>query len=419
MTTKNDDLINEEVMKQETVSEKVVADVAASQETEELTQKDKKKKKKYTVEELLAANEDLLQEDETGRKKKIKVKVKHTSKLKKREARMGYVFAAPWIIGAAVFMILPLALSFIYAFSYVSPNPLMGTTYTFNGIENFQKVLIQYKELPIALGSFLVRMVVTVPLVVVFSLLMALLLNVKIRGKGIFRTIYFLPVIVVSGPVMASITSESSSIQAVDLTAITEALTTVLPTWIASPLTSIFSSIIMILWYGGVQILIFLAALQKINPSLYEAAKIDGGSGWECFWKITLPTIKPMILLNAIYSLVFMAQDTNTNTIINVIEKEMKGSRSNAYGYAMALAWMYSLIVLILVAVIALLFKGKRDKYARQVSKNKRFEKKTRRSIAKTQRHTQASAKKFERHLAKQEKAKLAGKELKGGREDD
>lgn len=122
------------------------------------------------------------------------------------------------------------------------------------------------------------------------------MLNQPIKGKGFFRLIFFLPVIIVSGPILGMLNAEGAgSITALDTQAITDAISGFLPAALAKPISSIFENMITILWYSGVQILIFLSALQKIDPSQYEAAKIDGGSGWECFWKITLPTIKPMI----------------------------------------------------------------------------------------------------------------------------
>lgn len=88
----------------------------------------------------------------------------------------------------------------------------------------------------------------------------------------------------------------ASTIPSMNTQVIVNAISTFLPASIAASIGEIFSNMIMILWYSGVQILIFLSALQKVDPSLYEAAKMDGGSGWECFWKITLPTIKNFIL---------------------------------------------------------------------------------------------------------------------------
>ena len=129
-----------------------------------------------------------------------------------------------------------------------------------------------------------------------------------------------------------------------------------MPTWLVTPISDLFAQIIVILWYSGVQILIFIAGLQKIDKSLYEAAKIDGGSAWECFWKITLPILKPMILLNAIYTLVTLA-NSGQNNIINLIYSNMF-SATRGYGFASAMAWMYALVILILLGGVGLLLGG-------------------------------------------------------------
>lgn len=118
---------------------------------------------------------------------------------------------------------------------------------------------------------------------------------------------------------------------------LSDAISGFLPAALAKPISRVFENMITILWYSGVQILIFLSALQKIDPSQYEAAKIDGGSGWECFWKITLPTIKPMILLNCVYTIVFISNN-DQNEIIELIKNAMfSGTREKGYG--MHLPW--------------------------------------------------------------------------------
>ncbi len=387
--------------------------VAASEDAAAGKEKAKKRKKKtYSVDELIKHSDEIVYEDEFHRKVKIKVKVKQ-GKLLKREARMGYFFIAPWLLGALVFLFVPVGLSIAMAFSKVI---IAGMELRPIGLENFQYIFDKEKYLITELMRYLVDTAISVPLIVVFALIMAMLLNMKIRFRGVFRAIFFLPVIVVSGPVMANITSDTSRVSTVDLEFVSMWLLQILPEALANPIYDVFSNIIMILWYSGVQILIFLAAIQKIDTSLYEAAKIDGGSGWECFWKITLPTIKPMILLNAIYTLVFVSQ--SNNWFINTITDKYIGQNSN-YGRASALSWMYTFIVLAIVGVIALLFKPKADPYVKQVKRTKRLEKKTRKQIAKTHKRSIKNAKKFEKHVEKQAILRAKGKLEEGVRGDE
>ena len=239
-----------------------------------------------------------LTKEEKRKLKKIK-----PGRLTKRDARMGLLFISPWILGALVFLLYPLISSFWYALNNIRMTPL-GTNYTFVGQGNFTQILLSDAEFPTQLINYVVSTVISVPIIVVFALLISIMLNQPIKGKGFFRLIFFLPVIIVSGPILGMLNAEGAgSITALDTQAITDAISGFLPAALAKPISSIFENMITILWYSGVQILIFLSALQKIDPSQYEAAKIDGGSGWECFWKITLPTIKPMILLNCVYTI--------------------------------------------------------------------------------------------------------------------
>jgi ABC-type sugar transport system permease subunit len=166
---------------------------------------------------------------------------------------------------------------------------------------------------------------------------------------------------------------------------------------VANSIGELFSNMIMILWYSGVQILIFLSALQKVDPAMYEAAKIDGGSGWECFWKITLPTIKPMILLNAVYTVIFLSSNEQ-NELINMIEDAMfSGTKEKGYGYASAMAWMYAVVITLIVLLFALLLGSKKDKYDRIVKKRKRELKKEARLAKKIERRSRRNVKKIER----------------------
>ena len=377
-----------------------------------------KKKKKYTVEELLGQNGQMELFDEYGKKKKIKVKV-HEGKLKKRENRMGYFFMIPYIIGVLLCLAYPLVLSAIYSFNTVRILPSGSIKLRFRGIENFTDVFEKNITLSTEMLTLITKLILGVPLIVVLALIVAMMLNMKLKGKGVYRTIFFLPVIIVSGPVMSMITSESTGngIQAVDTTIIEEALAAALPMWMANSVQWVFENIILLLWYSGVQILIFLAALQKIDTSLYEAAKIDGGSNWECFWKITLPTIRPMLLLNAIYTVVFMSQDTIITPIVGWLKDAITGVLG--YGYSAAFAWMYAFVVLIFVGVVALCFMPKPDIYAKQIKKNKKLEKKTRKNLAKHQKQLIKNQIKLQKAIAREEKMKLAGKDLGGGKYDD
>ena len=326
-------------------------------------------------------------------KKQKKVK---PGRLKRRENMMGYVFILPWLIGLLGLVIYPLFESFRYSLNRIIMNPMLGRVMTPVKFENYRNIFLVDTDFVFQLESYLLQTALAVPVIVAFALIIAMMLNGKIRLKGFFRLIFFLPVIIASGPVMNQLTSQgAASIPMMNVQMITGVFEQYLPRLIATALSSVFSNIIMLLWYSGVQILIFLAALQKIDSSLYEAAKIDGGSWWECFWKITIPTIKPMILLNAVYTIIFMS-NTETNGIINLISTRMfssAGGGAGGYGYAAAMAWCYSIVVTLLVVVMAVLLMGRKDIYARRAKKFRKEQKKQERLAKKFRRRGERNAK--------------------------
>lgn len=328
--------------------------------------------------------------------KKNKQKIK-PGRLAKREAITGLLFVSPWILGALIFLAYPLITSFWYALNNIRITPV-GKNFNFVGYGNFTQILLSDADFPTQLIDYLTSTIISVPVIVVFALIIAMMLNQKIKARGFFRMIFFLPVIIVSGPILGMLTQQGAgSITAIDTQAISNAIHGFLPYSLAEPISDIFENMVTILWYAGVPILIFLSALQKIDRSMYEAAQIDGGSGWECFWKITLPMIKPMILLNCVYTIVFISNN-NQNAIIELIKASMfSGTKEKGYGYASAMAWMYSLVVLLIVGLFALLFLAKKDVYEKQVKKAKKAMKKEARTVKKIERRSARNAKKIEK----------------------
>jgi len=346
-----------------------------------------------------AAAEMMTRKEKRARKKELR-KIK-PGRLEKREARAGLIFIIPWIIGALAFLAYPLGASFWYALNNIRITPV-GKTFTFVGYGNFTQILLSDADFPVELVDYILSTVISAPIIVVFALIIAMMLNQNIKGKGFFRLIFFLPVIIVSGPILGMLTEQGAgSISAIDTQAIGAAISEILPDMIAEPISELFQNMITILWYSGVQILIFLSGLQKIDKSMYEAAKIDGGSAWECFWKITLPNLKSMILLNTIYTVVFISSN-DQNSIIELIQTAMfSGTKEKGYGYASAMAWLYTLVVLLIVGLFALLLTTRKDAYERQVKKAKKAVKKEKQARKKIERRNRSNAKRIERRRAK------------------
>ena len=282
------------------------------------------------------------------------------SKRRLREWGYGYLFLSPWIVGVSIFFVYAMIRSLYFSFVDVKIGGTAGLEFAplQNIFQNYINVFTTEVNFPITLGSFALSLVLQLPIIISFSLIIALLLNSKIRCRGIFRMIFFLPVIIATGPVMNMLTAQgvASVPMMTDMTALLGGL----PQFILDPLTELFNSLIVILWNAGIQILIFLSGLQKVSKTLYEAAKIDGASGWESFWKITLPIVKPMILLNSIYTVVTLATG-GTNEIIELIYT-VTNAPTKGYEYGMAMSWIYTMVIAVILLIVFLLFKEKSDK---------------------------------------------------------
>jgi len=279
---------------------------------------------------------------------------------RRRELITGYLFVLPWIIGFLLFMAYPIYFSLNMSFHKVLITS-EGIQKDFLGGDNFKYAFLSDPKYVEELLVFIKSVIFMIPIIVVFALLVALLINQPIRFKGLFRAIFFLPVVITSGEVVKELFSQgATTISIVERYGIIQFIEANLsPSW-SEPIIGIIQQLIVILWYSGVQILIFLAGLQKVNSQIYEAASIDGASPWEIFWKITLPSIKPFILVNIIYTTV----DLFTNSLNDVILliKEHMFKINTGFGYATALAWIYFMIIFVILLIVVVIF-GRNEDY--------------------------------------------------------
>ena len=164
-----------------------------------------------------------------------------------------------------------------------------------------------------------------------------------------------------SGPVLQRLMDEgATTVPLIESYGVSGIISELLPASLANPLNGLFTQLILVLWYSGVPILIYMAGLQKIDRSVYEAALIDGAGGWVAFWKITLPAIQPMILINGIYTLVFLAT-SGLNSVISEINSRMfNTSFGGGYGVASAMACVYTLTPAVGLLVIYLVTKPRK-----------------------------------------------------------
>lgn len=293
--------------------------------------------------------------------------------LDKKKARGGWLFVLPFILGFFLIYLPVIFDSLKYSVSSMTADKNAGTGFilTFVGLENYQDALFEDASFLTTLMTGITDLIIDIPAIVIFSLFIAVLLNEKMLGRAAFRAIFFIPVITATG-IMGSISSatasfndymadqssgiqtgatDSFSISADSLTALFKNMK--IGTEISAYVISWVNGISDIINRSGVQMLIFLAGLQSISPAIYESCSIDGATTWETFWKITLPMISPMILVNAIYTVI----DSFTSESNSVMSYITKTYSSNADGRVLsaAMAWIYFAIIIAIVVVVALI----------------------------------------------------------------
>lgn len=273
-----------------------------------------------------------------------------------QKALWGIIFAFPWIIGFIFFFIVPMVDSLRYSFSSVVSSS-EGLNINFIGFDNFINALTVNASFNRSLVEAIVNMLVNVPLIVIFSLFVAVLLNQKFLGRAFARSIFFLPVILASGIILSL--ESSSLIQAVNDENIGSGFASAMGVFelerimlragvsevIVEYLTGAVDRIYQIVSQSGVQILIFLAAIQTIPPQLYEASTMEGATGYESFWKITFPMVSPLIFVNMIYTII---DSFSVNALTDLIRQT--GFTSFNFGLSSAMAWIYFLAIAIILA---------------------------------------------------------------------
>lgn len=278
------------------------------------------------------------------------MKKKKHMKMQTRRMLEAMLFLSPWLIGLCVFFIVPIFISIRLSFSEVVK--LKGFILEWVGVKNYEYIFFwDIKFIPTFLKSVQDTLLNT-PITLVFSLLIAILINRPMKGRSFFRTAFFIPVLLGSGYIMKQLLgmgADSTSITSGIM--VPEKILTLLGPSIAPIIQSILDRITVILWKSGVQIVLFLAGLQGISSSLYEAAKCDGATAWEMFWKIALPLISPVILLNFIYTMVSFFTDSN-NAIVDYILAESFSNQQFARGAAMGWVYFSFTFIVCMVAMI-------------------------------------------------------------------
>jgi len=287
-----------------------------------------------------------------------------------RKARAGYLFVLPFILGV-ILIYLPILIDSIW-FSFSDFKIIQGDNsgrlvLIPVGFENYTTPF-QTSGFTEALLAGLQQLLFEVPAIIVFSLFIAVVLNHKMLGRAMFRAIFFVPVIISTGIMMdfaaggandmgGAVGGESNNgageggateiISVLDVQQLFASMK--IGTELVTYVVGIVNNVYNIINYSGVQMLIFLAGLQSISPSIYEACQIEGATGWETFWKITFPMISPMILVNAVYTVIDSFTRTN-NPAMGYIQKVYN---SGELTMATAMYWMYFIIIALIIIVVA------------------------------------------------------------------
>lgn len=268
---------------------------------------------------------------------------------RKRNTLIGYSFLSIWIIGFFLFTLYPVILSGIISLSKLEMG-ISGIKYTFSGLKFFKYAFQTDAQFLPKLLESLAFICYAAPIIVIIALLLALMLKGEFKGRIIFRVIFFMPVVIMSGPIISELLGKYS----VDFSEASPALFAfidALPQIFRSPCMFVMENLVTVLWYSGIQILILLVAIQRISPELYEAASIDGASGWEKFWKITLPYTIPTLLVCALYTVIELANDS-TNAVNRYIAQKMFDHKLGYYSYSTAMAWIYTAVIIIILLFI-------------------------------------------------------------------
>lgn len=294
--------------------------------------------------------------------------------LRRRDA-FGYVFLIPWLIGFLLFFLYPFMHSIYLSLQKISFLPGGGLSASFIGIDNYMAALTKDEFFVPYVATSVGELFINVPVCLVFSFFVAVLLRQKFRGNFIVKAIFFLPVILGTG-VFLSVQSGTAGVQGMSIeSAMDEGVGSMqmlqsmnivnilhdigipedITEYITGPVDQIYSVISM----SGVQIFVFLAGLNSIPPSVYEAAYIEGASGWVAFWKITFPMVSPNIIVAVVYSLIDNFT-MSTNQTMNYISSTAFSQFD--YGLSSAMAWIYCLVLTVLVGA-AMFFISKKVVY--------------------------------------------------------
>ena len=272
--------------------------------------------------------------------------------LRRRWARAGLSFVLPWVLGFLAFQVYPLGLSLLESFQHVA---IVGRGTHWVGFTQYRQALFGSARFdPILLGSFLAT-AVQVPLVVVFALAVALLLDRRLLGGTLFKTVFFIPVAIGSSAVVSQIVTFGGAPTLVSPGEEALLAATVGPL-LAGELVRLLADITVVMWHSGIQILLLLAGLRALPRSVYEAARVDGANAWQVFHRLTLPLLRPILTVTVVYS-VIASFTAATNPMMRYLVAQFLNLHP---GYDSAVGWLYFAGIFVLLGGLVVALERRR-----------------------------------------------------------
>lgn len=285
--------------------------------------------------------------------------------LEKRLARNGVIFLIPLMIGLVLFFIIPIFRSLFSSFSSMTITET-GYVSHWQGFENYAEALFSHSTYRQTVTRAIQNMMITSPLVIIFSFFMAAVLNQKFFGRTFFRVALFLPVIMLSAALiyvqdndsmqtaMSGFNTYKDTFSGSGITFTNQiglALQSIgFDESVSKTITTVVDQIYSVIQLSSIQILVLLTGMQSISPSLYEAARVEGGNAWENFWKITFPMVSPLILTCIVYTIVDAFTSTE-NGVMKMIQTTAETNQNYPLSYAMA--WIYFALVALFLGLVS------------------------------------------------------------------
>lgn len=275
--------------------------------------------------------------------------------MEKKRSLEGLIFISPWLIGFALFFANSIFVSLRLSVSEITR--MRGFEMKFIGFANYQNAFFYDVNFVPMFLKVVKDTLLNTPITLVFAFFIAMLINRPIAGRGFFRTVFFLPVLLGTGYVMKQLLGlgvGTDAMAAAKGIMMPKELIKYLGPSFSTAISEFLGRITIVLWKAGVQIILFLAGLQGISSSLYEAAHCDGCTEWEAFWKITLPMMTPVILLNFIYTIIDSFTDSNNPIVDYILDV---GFRQTQFAYGTAMGWIFFMFVFIICMLVFLIMR--------------------------------------------------------------